>query len=209
MLRAVTTLRFDALCVFCGSSFGNSDVYRSGARAFGGELAKRGIDLVWGGGRVGLMGVVADAVLDGGRRAIGVIPHFMVERELAHPRASELVTVDSMHARKAAMAERSEGFVLLPGGLGSFEEFFEVLTWAQLELHQKPIGILNLQGFFDPLLELMRHSSREGFIHAKNLDLVVSASEPAPLLDVLEARLAVLAQTAKTDGWAKDALERS
>jgi uncharacterized protein (TIGR00730 family) len=178
----------NALCVFCGSSLGSSDVYRQGALAFGAELARRGVDLVWGGGHVGLMGVIADAVLDGGRRAVGVIPQFMVGRELAHPRATELVVVDSMHSRKATMAARADAFVLLPGGLGSFEEFFEVLTWAQLELHDKPIGVLNLAGYFDPLLELLSHASREGFVHHRSLDLVVSAEEPASLLDQLEAR---------------------
>jgi uncharacterized protein (TIGR00730 family) len=179
---------FATLCVFCGSNLGTSDVYRDGARAFGVELASRGIDLVWGGGRVGLMGAVADAVLDAGQRAIGVIPEFLADREIAHPRASELIVVDSMHTRKAVMAARSDGFVLLPGGLGSFEEFFEVLTWAQLGLHQKPIGILNLAGFFDPLLELMRHASREGFIQSRNLERVVTAAAPSALLQLLEAR---------------------
>jgi len=182
------TARLNALCVFCGSSLGSSDVYRQGALAFGAELARRGVDLVWGGGHVGLMGVIADAVLDGGRRAIGVIPQFMVGRELAHPRASELAVVDSMHSRKATMAARADAFVLLPGGLGSFEEFFEVLTWAQLELHDKPIGVLNLAGYFDPLLELLSHASREGFVHHRSLDLLVSAQHPTSLLDQLEAR---------------------
>jgi uncharacterized protein (TIGR00730 family) len=186
------TARLNALCVFCGSSLGASEVYREGARAFGAELARRGVDLVWGGGHVGLMGVLADAVLDGGRRAIGVIPQFMVGRELAHPRASELVVVDSMHTRKATMAARADAFVLLPGGLGSFEEFFEVLTWAQLELHDKPIGVLNLAGYFDPLLELLSHASREGFVHHRSLGLLVSAEDSASLLDQVDARRAAL-----------------
>jgi uncharacterized protein (TIGR00730 family) len=200
---------FGALCVFCGSSFGGPPVYREGARAFGAELARRGIDLVWGGGHVGLMGVVADAVLDGGRRAVGVIPEFMVQRELAHPRASELVVVDSMHTRKATMAARADGFVLLPGGLGSFEEFFEVVTWAQLELHQKPIGILNLARFFDPLLELLRHASREGFIRPDNLELVVSSDDSGVLIDRLSARQRELAESVASGRWAKEALDKS
>jgi uncharacterized protein (TIGR00730 family) len=201
--------RLKALCVFCGSSLGGAEVYREGTRRFGTELAKRGVDLVWGGGHVGLMGVIADAVLDGGRRAIGVIPQFMVGRELAHPRASELVVVDSMHTRKATMAARADGFALLPGGLGSFEEFFEVLTWAQLELHRKPIGVLNLAGYFDPLLELLQHASREGFVHHRSLDLLVSAEEPGELLDRLEARRATLRSSPVADAPAEDALDRT
>jgi uncharacterized protein (TIGR00730 family) len=203
------TARLNALCVFCGSSLGSSELYREGTRGFGAELALRGIDLVWGGGHVGLMGVVADAVLDGGRRAIGVIPQFMVGRELAHPRASELIVVDSMHTRKATMAARADGFVLLPGGLGSFEEFFEVLTWAQLELHQKPIGVLNLAGYFDPLLELLQHASREGFIHHRSLDLLVNAEEPAALLDRLDARRAMLEASPAARARLSDPLDKT
>lgn len=176
----------DAVCVFCGSSPGSTEVYRDGARAFGDELARRGSDLVWGGASVGLMGVVADAVLEHGRRAIGVIPSFMVERELAHRGASELVVVDSMHARKAAMAARADAFALLPGGMGSFEEFFEILTWAQLGLHQKPIGVLNLSGYFDPLLSLLRHAVEQGFMRPKSLELVAFADGPAALLNRLQ-----------------------
>ena len=182
------TSGMNALCVFCGSSRGSAELYREGSRAFGQELARRGIDLVWGGAHVGLMGVVADAVLAGGRLAIGVIPGFMLDRELAHRGASELIVVDSMHSRKATMAARADGFVLLPGGIGSFEEFFEVLTWAHIGLHEKPIGVLNLGGYFEPLLELLRHGTREGFIHERSSELLVSASDPVLLLDQLEAR---------------------
>jgi uncharacterized protein (TIGR00730 family) len=191
------TTRLNAVCVFCGSSLGKSDIYRDETRRFGAELAERGIDLVWGGGRVGLMGVVADAVLDGGRNAIGVIPRFLQDREVAHKRSSEMLVVDSMHARKAAMAARADAFALLPGGLGSFEEFFEVLTWAQLGLHRKPIGVLNSAGYFEPLLELMRHASREGFVPQSALELVVSADEPAVLLDRLTERQAALSELAR------------
>jgi uncharacterized protein (TIGR00730 family) len=189
------------VCVFCGSSSGKAEHYRDGTRAFGEELARRGLDLVWGGAHVGLMGVVADAVLAGGRRAVGVIPSFMLERELAHPRASELIVVDSMHSRKATMAARADGFVLLPGGLGSFEEFFEVYTWAQIGLHRKPIGVLNLGGYFSPLLELLRHAAHEGFVDAKRLELVVHESEPSELLDRLASRWQ--ASTAEPDALAK------
>ncbi len=180
------TAAMSALCVFCGSSSGAAPVYRDGARAFGEELARRGLDLVWGGAHVGLMGVVADAVLAGGRLAIGVIPSFMLARELAHRGASELPVVDSRHRRQATMAARADGFVLLPGGLGSFEEFFEVYTWAQIGLHRKPIGVLNLGGYFEPLFELLRHGVREGFVRPEAAKLLVSAPGPAELLDRLE-----------------------
>ena len=176
-----------SLCVFCGSARGHSIEYAQAARAFGAALAENGIELVWGGGHVGLMGELADAVLDAGGRAHGVIPSFMVERELAHPRASELYVVESMHARKAKMAELAAGFAVLPGGFGSLEEFFEVLTWAQLHLQQKPIGLLNVAGFFEPLLALLRHLVDEGFVAAPNLSLIEVESEPLALLERLRA----------------------
>ncbi len=176
-----------SLCVFCGSARGHSIEYAQAARAFGAALVENGIELVWGGGHVGLMGELADAVLDAGGRAHGVIPSFMVERELAHPRASELHVVESMHARKAKMAELAGGFAVLPGGFGSLEEFFEVLTWAQLHLQQKPIGVLNVAGFFEPLLALLRHLVSEGFVSAPNLSLIEVESEPLVLLERLRA----------------------
>lgn len=176
-----------SLCVFCGSARGQSLEYARAARAFGALLASEGIELVWGGGHVGLMGEVADAVLDGGGRVQGVIPSFMVERELAHPRATAMHVVESMHARKAKMAELADGFVVLPGGFGSLEEFFEVLTWAQLHLQQKPIGLLNVTGFFEPLLALLRHLVSEGFVAAPNLSLIEVQSEPRALLERLHA----------------------
>lgn len=193
------TAASSTLCVFCGSSLGHSDAYREGARAFGSELARRGIDLVWGGSHLGLMGVVADAVLAEGRRAIGVIPEFMLDRELAHRGATELVVVDSMHARKATMAARADGFALLPGGIGSFEEFFEVYTWAQIGLHRKPIGVLNFAGYFDPLFALLQHASRQGFMHSKNLELVVTDGEPAGLLDRMQPLLLAGRSTLQLD----------
>jgi uncharacterized protein (TIGR00730 family) len=174
-----------SLCVFCGSVRGHSLEYAEAARAFGTALADSGIELVWGGGHVGLMGVLADAVLAGGGRVHGVIPSFMAERELAHPGASELYVVDSMHARKAKMAELSDGFAALPGGFGTLEEFFEVLTWAQLHLQQKPIGLLNVAGFFEPLLALLRHMVSEGFVAASNLSLIEVESSPLALLEKL------------------------
>ena len=174
-----------SVCVFCGASSGHDPAYALAARRFGEVLARHGIELVWGAGNVGLMGVVADAVLSHGGRAVGVIPDFMVERELAHTAASEILIVDSMHARKAAMAERADAFVALPGGFGTLDELFEILTWAQLHIHSKPIGLLNVQGFFDPLLAMVRHMSREGFITARHLALLHEAVHADSLLDAM------------------------
>ncbi len=174
-----------SVCVFCGASSGHDPAYALAARRFGEVLARHGIELVWGAGNVGLMGVVADAVLSHGGRAVGVIPDFMVERELAHTAASEILIVDSMHARKAAMAERADAFVALPGGFGTLDELFEILTWAQLHIHRKPIGLLNVQGFFDPLLAMVQHMSTAGFITARHLALLQMNALPEELLDAM------------------------
>ena len=174
-----------SVCVFCGASSGHDPAYALAARRFGEVLAQRGIELVWGAGNVGLMGVLADAVLSHGGRAVGVIPDFMVERELAHTAASEILIVDSMHARKAAMAERADAFVALPGGFGTLDELFEILTWAQLHIHRKPIGLLNVQGFFDPLLAMVRHMSTAGFITARHLALLHEDVHADNLLDAM------------------------
>lgn len=174
-----------SVCVFCGASSGHDPAYALAARRFGEMLARHDIELVWGAGNVGLMGVLADAVLSHGGRAVGVIPDFMVERELAHTAASEILIVDSMHARKAAMAERADAFVALPGGFGTLDELFEILTWAQLHIHSKPIGLLNVQGFFDPLLAMVRHMSREGFITARHLALLHEDVHADSLLDAM------------------------
>ena len=174
-----------SVCVFCGASSGHDPAYALAARRFGEVLARHGIELVWGAGNVGLMGVVADAVLSHGGRAVGVIPDFMVERELAHTAASEILIVDSMHARKAAMAERADAFVALPGGFGTLDELFEILTWAQLHIHRKPIGLLNVQGFFDPLLAMVQHMSTAGFITARHLALLHEDVHADNLLDAM------------------------
>ena len=179
-----------SVCVFCGASSGHDPAYALAARRFGEVLAQRGIELVWGAGNVGLMGVLADAVLSHGGRAVGVIPDFMVERELAHTAASEILIVDSMHARKAAMADRADGFVALPGGFGTLDELFEIITWAQLHIHAKPVGLLNVRGFFDPLLAMIRHMSAEGFIKSHHLDLVHVAEDPKRLLQSMRAHTA-------------------
>lgn len=171
-----------SICVFCGASAGREAAYAAAAAAFGRLLAGEGIELVWGGGNVGLMGMLADAVLGAGGRAYGVIPSFMAERELAHPQATEMRVVDSMHARKAAMADRADAFVALPGGFGTLDELFEIVTWAQLHIHAKPVGLLNVQGFYDPLLAMARHMSAAGFVKPQHLGLLHVAADGAGLL---------------------------
>lgn len=174
-----------SICVFCGASGGSNPAYREAAHVFGQTIAENHIELVWGGGHVGLMGVVADAVHAHQGHSYGVIPEFMVDRELAHPSATELRVVDSMHARKAAMADRAEGFVALPGGFGTLDELFEILTWAQLHIHRKPVGMLNVNGYFDPMLAMIRHMVTEGFVRQQHLDQIYVSDSPATLLDAM------------------------
>jgi uncharacterized protein (TIGR00730 family) len=175
------------VCVFCGSSPGRLDAYREAATAFGAELAARGLGLVYGGGNVGLMGVVADAALAGGAEVIGVIPEALVAKELAHRGVSELVVTRSMHERKATMSDRADAFVMLPGGFGTYEEFCEVLTWSQLGLHQKPCGLLDVAGFYGPLLAFFDGAVQAGFVSEAHRGIVLDATEPAALLDRLAA----------------------
>jgi uncharacterized protein (TIGR00730 family) len=170
------------LCVFCGSSMGNRPVYREAASKLGNHLATSGIALVYGGGRVGLMGVLADSVLAGGGEAIGVMPKALVEKEIAHGRLTHLHVVESMHERKALMSDLADAFVLLPGGFGSWEEFCEVLTWLQLGIHRKPCGILNVEGYYDALLALTSHGVAEGFIAPAHKEMVVVRNTPDELL---------------------------
>jgi len=173
------------ICVFCGSSVGGRPVYAEAARRVGTLLATRGIGVVYGGGNVGLMGEVADAALAARGEVIGVIPESLVARELAHQGLTDLRIVSSMHERKALMADLSEAFLALPGGFGTFEEFCEVVTWTQLGLHAKPCGLLNVEGYYDPLLALFDAGVRERFIRAENREIVLSASDPEELLDAL------------------------
>lgn len=175
------------ICVFCGSSNGSQPVYAQSARALGTVLASNGIGLVYGGGNVGLMGVVADAAMESGGEVIGVIPEALVQRELAHRAVTELIVVRSMHERKAMMAELSDAFIAMPGGYGTFEEFCEIITWAQLGLHRKPCAILNVEGYYDPLLALFDRAVAEGFVHPSNRQLVLQGSEPNGLLKLFEA----------------------
>jgi uncharacterized protein (TIGR00730 family) len=180
------------VCVFCGSSAGTQPEYRESAESLARELAARGIGLVFGGGCVGLMGVVADAALAAGAEAIGVIPQHLVDREIAHRGLTDLRVVHSMHERKALMAELSDAFIALPGGFGTFEEFCEVVTWTQLGLHRKRCGLLNVRGFYDPLLALFDRAMADGFIKPSNRELVVSQATPSALLDALARPLASL-----------------
>jgi uncharacterized protein (TIGR00730 family) len=177
------------ICVFCGSNTGVRPEYAAAARELAAELAARDLGLVFGGGCVGLMGVIADAMLAAGGHVIGVIPHALVGRELAHRGVHDLRVVASMHERKALMAELSDGFIAMPGGFGTFEELCEAITWTQLGLHRKRCGLLNVAGFFDPLLQLFAHGATEGFIKPSNLTLVSSHGVPGTLLEQVLAPL--------------------
>lgn len=183
----MTELR--SLCVYCGSSANVDQRYKDSATALGTELAKRGITLVYGGGRVGLMGLCADAVLAGGGRVVGIIPEFLERYEIGHQHVSELIIVDSMHVRKKRMEEMSDGFIVLPGGFGTLDEFFEILTWKQLGLHEKPVVIADIGGYWAPLQAMLDHIIETGFARpgmrglwstATDLDGVFAALGAAP-----------------------------
>jgi uncharacterized protein (TIGR00730 family) len=175
------------ICVFCGSSLGAAPVYQAGAAALATEIVRRGLGVAYGGGSVGLMGVVADRVLEEGGEVIGVIPEALATKELLHPRVPDMRRVADMHQRKALMAQLSGAFIALPGGYGTFEELFEIVTWAQLGFHRKNIGLLNVAGYFDPMVEMIEHAIREGFIVASHRDLFIIENEPTRLLDRLVA----------------------
>lgn len=171
------------VCVFCGSSSGRDPIYAETARELGRALAMRRYGLVYGGGRVGLMGEIAAATLDAGGEAVGVIPHALLRREVGHGALTRLEVVDSMHERKARMAELSDAFIALPGGFGTLEEWFEIITWAQLGIHEKPCVLLNINGYFDPLLQMVDRAAGEGFIRAEHRKLFAVANTPADALD--------------------------
>lgn len=173
------------LCVFCGSSRGHSPRFTDAAQGLGEAMAAQDIELVFGGSHVGLMGIVADAVLARGGRVTGVLPRFMADKELAHLRLTELHLVDTMHERKQLMAELADGFVALPGGFGTLEEIFEAITWQQLHLHACPCGLLNVDGYFDALLEFLRGSVEEGFVRPAHFDQLIVATTPSDLLNRL------------------------
>lgn len=173
------------LCIFCGSNRGAREHYADVARRLGELLARNHVGVVYGGGHVGIMGAIADAVLQAGGEVIGVIPQALVDKELAHAGLTELRVVATMHQRKAEMADLADAFAALPGGYGTLDELFEILTWAQLGLHRKPIGLLNVDGFFDALLAWLDHSVREGFVKEKHRHLLLTATEPERLLEAL------------------------
>jgi uncharacterized protein (TIGR00730 family) len=176
---------FRTICVFCGSSSGNRPEYENAARELGAVLAQADIGLVYGGGRVGLMGTLADSVLKSGGHVTGVIPRSLVDREVGHTGLTHLHIVDTMHERKALMADLADAFVLLPGGFGSWDEFCEIVTWSQLGIHQKPMGILNVAGYYDDFLSMSARAVAEGFVKAAHNDIIVIESEAERLIQSL------------------------
>lgn len=183
-----------AVCVFCGSMPGVRPEYVEAARTLGRALAARGIEIVYGGGHVGMMGALADAALAAGGRVVGVIPEHLMKPEVAHQNLTELRVVDSMHTRKRQMADRVDAFIVLPGGYGTFEEMFEMVTWLQLGLHAKPVGVINVAGFFDRLLDFLRHASAEEFIRPQHWDLLIVEPSVPLLLERLRWHAATMAR---------------
>jgi uncharacterized protein (TIGR00730 family) len=193
------------VCVYCGSGVGGQDGYAEAARTLGRALVARGCGLVFGGGRIGIMGVLAETVLQAGGEAIGVIPRDLMEKGLGLTSVTSLRVVDTMHARKALMAELADAFVALPGGFGTAEEFFEILTWAQLGLHAKPCGLLNVHGYFDHLIRFVEHAVQEQFIDSAHRGLLLVDDSPEALLDQLDSwRPAALDKAAWATRLTKD-----
>jgi hypothetical protein len=186
------------ICVFCGSSIGNRPEYAAAATAVGVGIARRGHELVYGGGNTGLMGTVANAALGAGGKVIGVIPSVMVDKELAHQGLTQLHVVNTMHERKAMMAVFADAFVILPGGFGTMDELYEILTWAQLGFHRKPIAILNVCGYYDPMLTFIDHLVDEGFVKQDHREVIVVGDDPDALLTRIESY-----QPPLVDKWLK------
>jgi uncharacterized protein (TIGR00730 family) len=174
-----------SITVFCGSSFGSEDIYKEQAALLGQTLAKNNIQLVYGGANVGLMGAVADGALAGDGKVLGVLPYFLQSKEIAHNQLTELMLVETMHERKTKMNELCDGVIVLPGGYGTLEEFFEMITWAQLGLHQKPIGILNIDGFYDDLINLVQNMVEKGFLKQINRDMLLISNNIDELLEMM------------------------
>lgn len=175
------------ICIYCGSSPGARKTYSEAAKSLATALAKTKRGIVYGGGNIGIMGVLADAALAAGAEVIGVIPHSMVKRELAHRGLTRLQVVGSMHERKAVMAELADGFIALPGGLGTLEELFEIWTWAQLGIHRKPIGLLNVEDFYTPLVAFIDRLVTERFVRHENRDILFTSADPGQLLEKMES----------------------
>ncbi|QIY90901.1 LOG family protein [Chryseobacterium gallinarum] len=175
-----------SITVFCGSSFGSDNIYREQAFLLGQTLAQQNIQLVYGGADVGLMGTIADGALNEGGKVVGVLPYFLQSKEIAHKNLTELILVETMHERKTKMNELCDGVIVLPGGYGTLEEFFEMITWAQLGLHKKPIGILNIDGFYDDLIRLVRHMVDKGFLKQVNRDMLLISDTIDELLEKMK-----------------------
>ncbi len=184
------------VCVFCGSSFGKNPLYKTAARTLGAALARKGLGLVYGGASVGLMGIVADAALAEGGEVIGVIPEALSDLELSHKGLSELHLTSSMHERKAMMADLSDAFIALPGGIGTLEETFEILTWSQLGIHSKPVGLMNVENYFDGLQQFLDHTVTEGFVKPVHRQILISESESDKLIERL-----IASQVPKIKKW--------
>ncbi len=193
------------ICVFCGSSYGGSQGYQDSARELGIALVSRGLGLVYGGGNVGLMGVIADTVLNAGGSVIGVIPEMMVSQDVSNHEIQDLRIVGSMHERKAMMVELADGFIALPGGLGTFEEILEVTTWAQLGLHTKPCGLINALGFYDRLIQFLESASQEKFVARQHLEILIVEKTADALLDRFED---YRPHQLKKSDWAKSLRDR-
>ncbi|MCC5809327.1 MAG: TIGR00730 family Rossman fold protein [Ectothiorhodospiraceae bacterium] len=179
----------ERICVYCGSRTGVEGTYGEAAKALGTRMAQRGVGLIYGGASVGLMGVIADAALEAGGEVIGVIPQLLVDKEVAHPGLTQLHVVDGMHARKALMAELADGFIAMPGGLGTLEELFEMLTWGQLGMHAKPCGAMNVGGYYDDLVRFLDQSVSAGFVRPEHRALLTVEDEPDAMLTALERKM--------------------
>ena len=182
-----SALNMPLVAVYCGSRLGNNDVYEQAARELGRELAKNGMGLVYGGASIGLMGAVADGVIDGGAQAVGVIPTFMLKHEIAHEGLTRLHLTDTMHTRKTVMAEYADAFITLPGGLGTLEEIMEIATWRQLYQHEKPMIILNINGFYNRLIEHLKFTADQGFMKQEDLDRLVVCNSIAEAIELLHS----------------------
>ncbi|MBS0925172.1 TIGR00730 family Rossman fold protein [Providencia sp. JGM181] len=187
--------KIKSVAVYCGSSMGTNEIYQKQAIEFAKELVKRDIALVYGGASVGLMGTVADTVLSLGGKAIGVIPSLLEEREISHKNLTELYRVDTMHQRKSKMIELADGFVAMPGGYGTLEEYSEVFTWSQIGLHTKPCGLFNINNYWQPLIDMTNKMADEGFLHEKYRHMAIVESSPASLLDQFETYIALPVKT--------------
>jgi len=176
-----------SICVYCGSNTGADPAYAEAARAVGRALAEAGVRLVYGGGQVGLMGILADAAIDAGGAVTGVIPDFLHHKEIAHPRVTDMRIVTTMHERKMMMAEESDGFIAMPGGLGTLEELFEMWTWSQLGRHQKPLGLLNVNGYWNQMLAFLDHMQAEGFVEARHRNMLACEDSPDAVIAALQA----------------------